>query len=188
MNDSTRVIRPPRRLSPPIARTAAAVAAAAAIAACGSSSSSSSGSGITNPTAAQSQQDILKFARCMRSHGVSSFPDDLRYQHIPGINPTSPGFKTAQTTCQHLLPVKRPPSGPSSPQTHARLLRLSNCLRAHGYANMPDPKPNPPPSHSSQYNTLYGEGGYWIGIPKSIDAHAPAFIRVARACHAAGVG
>jgi hypothetical protein len=124
----------------------------------------------------------------MRSHRVSNFPDDLHYENTPGINPSSPAFKAAQTTCQHLLPVKHPPSGPPSPQTHARLLRLSNCARAHGYSNMPDPKPNPPPSQSSQYGTLYGEGGYWIGIPKSIDAHSPAFIRVMRACHATGVG
>jgi hypothetical protein len=42
--------------------------------------------------------------------------------------------------------------------------------------------------HSSQYGTLYGEGDYWIGIPKAIDAHGAAFVRTARACHTVGVG
>jgi hypothetical protein len=46
----------------------------------------------------------------------------------------------------------------------------------------------PPAMHSSQYGTLYGEGDYWIGIPKAIDAHGAAFVGTARACHAVGVG
>lgn len=189
MNDPTRVIGRPQRAGPLITRTAAAIAAVTAIAACGSTSPSpSSSGGQTGPQQAQAQQDVLNFARCMRSHGVSSFPDDLDFHNVAGINPSSPAFKTAQTACQHLLPVKTSPSTAPSAQTHAKLLRLSNCLRAHGYPNMPDPKPDPPPSHSSQYGTLYGEGGYWIGIPQAIDAHGPAFVRTARACHATGVG
>jgi hypothetical protein len=191
-SDRTRIIRRPQRAWSPTARTAAAIAAATVIAACGSSSSSSSGSsssgGQTNPDQAQGQQDVLNFARCMRSHGVSKFPDDLNFQNVPGINPSSPAFKTAQTACQHLLPVKTAPRATPSAPTHAKLLRLSNCLRAHGYPSMPDPRPDPPPPHSSQYGTLYGEGDYWIGIPKAIDAHGPAFVRAARACHATGVG
>lgn len=185
MNDSTSVTRRPRRGWPPTARTAAAIAAATAIAACGSSSPrSSSSGGQTNASQAQAQQAILNFARCMRSHRVSNFPDDLNFQNVPGINPSSPAFKTAQTACQHLLPVKTPPAAAPSAQTHAKLLRLSNCLRAHGYPSMPDPRPNPPPTHSSQYGTLYGEGDYWIGIPNSINAHSPAFVRTLRTCHA----
>lgn len=165
----------------------AAIAATLVIAACSASSpGSSSAAGRTDPNQAQAQaqQDILNFARCMRSHGVSNFPDDLNFQNVPGINQSSPTFKTAQTACEHLLPVKSPPPAPPSAQTHAKLLRLANCLRAHGYSSMPDPKPNPPPTQSSQYDTLYGEGDYWIGIPKSIDAHGAAFVRTARACGA----
>ncbi len=189
VNDRTRVISRPKRAWPPAGRTAAAIAAAMVIAACGSSSpGSSSSGGQTNPSQAQAQQDVLNFARCMRSHGVSHFPDDLNFQNVPGLNPSSPAFKTSQTACRHLLPVKTTPSAAPSAQTHAKLLRLSKCLRAHGYPSMPDPRPDPPPSHSSQYGTLYGEGDYWIGIPKPIDAHGPAFVRTARACHATGVG
>jgi hypothetical protein len=186
MNDSIRVTRRPRRAWPLAARTAAGIAAATVIAACGSSSSSSGGQ--TNASQAQARQDVVDFARCMRSHGVSNFPDDLNFQNVPGMNPSSPAFKTAQTACQHLLPVKTPPAAAPSARTHAKLIRLSNCLRAHGYPSMPDPKPNPPPRHSSQYGTLFGEGDYWIGIPNSIDAHGAAFVRTATACGATGVG
>jgi len=179
-----------------VKRTAAAIAAATLIAACGSNSpsppSSSSSGGQNNASQAQAQQGILNFARCMRSRGVPNFPDDLNFKNIPGINQASPAFKTAQTACQHLLPVKTPPAAAPSLRTHAKLVRLSNCLRAHGYPSIPDPRPNPPPQGGSPegnpYGTLYGEGDYWIGIPNSIDAHGAAFVRTARACGATGVG
>jgi hypothetical protein len=178
-----------------IVRTAAAIAASAVVAACGSnsvSSSSASGSAArTNPDQAQAQQAILSFARCMRSHGVSNFPDDLNFRNLPGINPSSPSFRSAQSACQHLLPVKAPPPAAPNAQTHAKLLRLANCLRTHGYPTIPDPRPNPPPGPGSaagnRYGTLYGEGDYWIGIPSSIDAHGAPFVRTAIACGATGV-
>jgi hypothetical protein len=188
MNDSTRVVCRPQRGWPPTARTAAAIAAATAIAACGSSSPSSGGQTNLHQAQAQVQQETLNFARCMRSHEVSNFPDDLNFQNVPGINPSSPAFKTAQTACQHLLPVKTPPPAAPSAQTRAKLLRLSNCLRTHGYPSMPDPKPNPPPQGGSpeanRYSALFGEGDYWIGIPQAIDAHGAAFIHALHTCHA----
>ena len=173
----------------------AAVAVSMAIAACGSgsptSSTASGSAGRTNPDQAQMRQDTLNFARCMRSHGVSNFPDDLRFRNVPGINPSSPAFVTAQAACQKLLPVKAPPPAAPSAQTYAHLLHLTNCLRTRGYPTIPDPRPNPPPSpvsaDANRYGTLYGEGDYWIGIPIQIDAHGAAFVRAAISCGATGV-
>jgi hypothetical protein len=168
------------------ARTAAAIAAVTVIVGCGSDSPPTGGQ--TDPGQAQAQLDTLNFARCMRSHGVPDFPDDLAYQTVPGINASSPAFKTAQMTCRHLLPVKAPPPAAPSAQTHAKLVALSSCLRAHGYPSMPDPKPNPPPQGGSpaagRYSALFGEGDYWIGIPQGIDAHGAPFIRALHACGA----
>jgi hypothetical protein len=179
-------------VTPLAVRTAAAIAAVTAIAACGASSPGASNSrGRTDPNRDQAQQDTLNFARCMRSHGVSNFPDNFNFQNVPGINPSSPAFKTAQTACQHVLPVKTSPAAAPSARTYARLIRLANCLRTHGYPSIPDPKPNPPPQGGSPeanlYGTLYGEGDYWIGIPRSIDAHGAGFVRTAVACGATGV-
>jgi hypothetical protein len=163
-----------------------AAAVSIAVAACGSSSPTAVGR--TDPNQAQAQQDTLSFARCMRSHGIASFPDDLNFQNVPGINPASPGFKSAQTACQHLLPVKSPPPAAPSSATRAKLLRLANCLRTHGYPNMPDPRINPPPqggsAQANQYSALFGEGDYWIGIPKNVDAHGAGFVRSLHECHA----
>jgi hypothetical protein len=88
---------------PITARVAAAIAASTVIAACGSGSSDSSSSA-SHATAAQIQaqlqRDALAFARCMRSHGVPSFPDptspgsykEFVVGQIPGINTQSPAF------------------------------------------------------------------------------------------------
>jgi hypothetical protein len=59
-------------------------------------------------------------------------------------------------------------------------------MRAHGISGLPDPKPNPPPSPASSganlYGTLMGDGGYWVGIPISTNAHSPAFMHLATVC------
>jgi hypothetical protein len=62
------------------------------------------------PTAAQRQQMLkqgLKFAECMRAHGVSNFPDPKLgggpVTSGGGINPNSPQFQSAQHACQNLL-------------------------------------------------------------------------------------
>jgi hypothetical protein len=55
---------------------------------------------------------LLKFAQCMRKHGVAKFPDPdpdggLRIQAKKGdtsLDPNGSVFKTAQQACQHLMP------------------------------------------------------------------------------------
>ena len=79
MNDSTRVMRRPRRAWPPAARAAAAIIATAALAllaaACGGSPSSTGPGGSSNAGGPASSQAAVAYARCMRSHGVPDFPD-----------------------------------------------------------------------------------------------------------------
>lgn len=171
-----------------------ALAAAAVIAACGSHSprhsGASAGSG-SNPSQAQAQQDGLSFARCMRSHGVSSFPDPTpngggQSPGPPGVNSSSPAFRAAQTACRDLLPVKHVPSVAPSARAYARLLHWAKCMRRHGIPNLVDPRPNPPPAPGSPgtagLGTLMGDGGYWIGIPATVNAHSAAFMRLSTAC------
>ncbi|HEY5431180.1 MAG TPA: hypothetical protein VIK04_18835 [Solirubrobacteraceae bacterium] len=170
------------------------ILATTVIGACGSSSpsnSSSSGSSSSNPNQAQAQQEGLSFARCMRSHGVSTFPDPTPNGggfnlSAPGINPSSPAFKAAQTACKQLMPVKHVQSEPPSAQAYARLVHWAKCMREHGISSLPDPKPDPPPAPGSPgtagIGTLMGDGGYWVGIPATVDAHSPAFVRLSTAC------
>lgn len=68
-------------------------------------------------TPAQQQQELtddLKFAQCMRSHGVPSLPDpvatDGRVEFVlstsqTGIDPSSPQILAKAHACQHVLPA-----------------------------------------------------------------------------------
>ena len=61
------------------------------------------------PTPAQNQQALakdLKFAKCMRSRGVSNFPDptDAGVVHLIGVDQNSSQFKSAQKVCDALVP------------------------------------------------------------------------------------
>jgi hypothetical protein len=49
---------------------------------------------------------LLNFARCMRAHGIVSFPDPTANGMGPlhGIDPKSPQFNAAQEACQSLMP------------------------------------------------------------------------------------
>ena len=156
---------------------AAAIAAAIAIAACGSNSPSSSSSG-GHPTQAeiqQEQQDAVRFADCMRSHGVSNFPDpstDPR-EFKQSLDPTtahSPAFRPALSACGHLLP--RGGQSHSAPPSQAQItaeLAFARCLRGHGFPSFPDPSTGGQLTHE-----MLASAG--------INIHQPAVVQAADAC------
>jgi hypothetical protein len=85
-----------------------------------------------------------KFAACMRKHGVTNFPDPNSQGVITlhsgmGIDPTSPGFTSARTACQKLLPNGGQPTPAQVAQRQQQMLAFSNCMRAHGLKDFPDP-------------------------------------------------
>jgi hypothetical protein len=151
----------------------AAIAAATVIAACGSNSSSPSSSG-GHLTDAQAQQDAVRFAGCMRSHGVPSFPDPTsphEFKSSLASNQQSPAFQSAETACQHLLPGGGPPShsaAPSHAQTVA-LLAFARCLRSHGFPDFPDP-------------TSSGQLTPEMVAQAGINLHQPALLHAGDAC------
>lgn len=59
------------------------------------------------PSQAQNQQrteQILKYAACMRSHGIIDFPDTMQLTGQGDLNPSNPKFQAAQTACKNLQP------------------------------------------------------------------------------------
>jgi hypothetical protein len=66
------------------------------------------------PITAQEQQDYLNAAACMRSHGITGFPDPNFSNgtvslNIPSsIDTTSPQFNQARQTCERLIPAGLP--------------------------------------------------------------------------------
>jgi len=132
--------------------------------------------------------ELLEYATCMRSHGVSNFPDSATFASSGGIKAakgqiaqiaqseaSSPTFQAAQRACAKYY-------GPSTPRQHVspqemrKLLAVSRCMRAHGIANFPDPNP------------VTGE----LATPAGIDKSSPQVVAALRACsslgRAAGLG
>ena len=54
----------------------------------------------------EQQAQMLKFARCMRGHGIKNFPDPTGKGMAlgDGVDPNSPQFQAAEKACQNLLP------------------------------------------------------------------------------------
>jgi hypothetical protein len=163
--------------------TLAALACAGALAACGSSGpSSAAASGGANPAA---NAGFLKFSQCMRSHGLSSFPDPSAHGGInldgTGLNPQSPQFKSAQAACTKLLPGGGPGAAHPTARDRALTLRISQCMREHGVSGFPDPTLTPPSSPNG-YSQVIDRGGVVLAIPNTINTASPAFTQAATAC------
>ncbi len=88
--------------------------------------------------------EMLKYAQCMRSHGVVDFPDPSSNGTISvgGTVSQSPQFQAADNTCRNLLPNGGIPTAAQQAQGIAQLLKLSVCMRAHGISDYPDPTSN----------------------------------------------
>ena len=142
------------------------------------STSANPGSGSGNSQSDAAEQDALvKFAQCMRQHGVN-MPDPTpggssgrgAIQALPGGSAKDPAaiqkMQAASTACDKLLPN----GGKPTAQDEQRRLKFAQCMRAHG-VNMPDPNPN-------------GGGGEAI----SINMNDPKTKTALSACEPAGSG
>jgi hypothetical protein len=87
------------------------------------------------------QQAALVYAKCMRSHGVKDFPDpDSSGNFNVSSEPTSSQEADANQACNRLLDVGTQLSTAQTQRTLANLLKYSQCMRAHGVPNFPDPQ------------------------------------------------
>ncbi len=125
------------------AAIAAVLGFAVFTAGCGSTSGpGSAGAGST-------KAKFLAYSRCMRSHGVSDFPDPTT---PPGggvafvidagrgsdLNPNDPAYRAANQACRAALPPGVEGASRPSPKIAAEV-RWARCLRAHGVPRFPDP-------------------------------------------------
>ncbi len=145
---------------------------------CGGGSSSTAAETTHNGAAA-----LVAYSHCMRSHGVSNFPDPDSSGEIPkdeviaalGSGPQSPG---AQRACQHLMPSSGlgPPDTAPPPRTRlAGALSFARCMRARGFASFPDP-------------TSQGQLTPEMVTAAGIDLHQPTLLRAGLACVPASHG
>ena len=124
--------------------------------------------------AADPAREIVAFAACMRSRGLTSYPDPqvsesagrISVRISPGsLNPDSPQFKSATRACGHLMPGGGSPAGGNSPRQLAALVKFAGCMRSHGVPGFPDPD---------------RDGA--ITLPSAMDQQAPLFERATNAC------
>jgi hypothetical protein len=114
----------------------------------------------------------VRYAACMRSHGLPNFPDPQPIAHggeqgiriqTPDLN--SPQAQTAAKACSMLLPGGSPNPAQDA-QQQAHLLAFARCMRTHGTPNFPDPT---------------ATGGFPASIAR-IDRTSPAFRSAAKTC------
>jgi len=156
-----------------------AAACAVAVAGCGSSSN--------KPSASSHSSTWLEFSECMRSHGVTNFPDPGAQGGInldgTNVNPFAPGFRAAQSSCHKLLPGGGPSTRPATEQQKQQFVAASECMRSHGVTGFPDPTTKPPTSPRG-YSIIEGIGSnLFLLVPSTINPSSPAFQHASKACN-----
>lgn len=161
------------RRRPSLVALIAACTLSLLVAACGSSSHTSTASrsaGGGERSQAQQQQMMVSFAECMRSHGVSDFPDPGTFGFKSELAPNAshtPAFKSALTVCGHLLPSAAPEV--HTPVQIAAFVAFARCIRGHGFPRFPDP-------------TNSGQLTHQMLASAGINIRQPAAVRAADAC------
>ena len=144
--------------------------AATALAGCaGQSGAAPKGS----PTPAQREQAFLKFAQCMRDHGIQ-MPDPTTESNgnLQMSRPTNVKFdnqadrqklRTASDACRsNLKGVVQQFTPQQRAQFQDNLLKLAQCMRSNG-VNMPDPNF----SENSNNGAPGGQRGFFGGINRN---------------------
>jgi len=143
----------------------ALLALAGLISGCGASASAGTGGGGNDNTAAGTQQAV-KFAQCMRTNGVSNFPDPNASGKLTidavangsGLDTNSPAFSQALRACKGLEPAGFT-GGTRSSQQRAAGLKFAQCIRSNGVPDFPDPLPNGPLVDTNRIPSANQPGG-----------------------------
>jgi hypothetical protein len=121
------------------------------VAACGSSSHSIA----SEQSGSNQAASLVKFSECMRSRGVSGFPDPSTGGQSPnsfgidgynfnlpaGLSTQSPAYVSADKICGSFIGSGGGPALNPALLARARQheVALAECMRAHGVPNFPDP-------------------------------------------------
>jgi hypothetical protein len=130
---------------------------AAAPAGTGSNSTAASHTSI-----ATAREKAVKFAECIRAHGVSDFPDpDAKNQFQYGVSVSGEVWNQATTACKDL----QPPGTLSAKRTakeQSASLRFAQCVRDNGVKDFPDPANGEPVVNTYRIPSANRPGGMTI--------------------------
>ena len=108
----------------------------------------------------------MKFAACMREHGVSDFPDpdasgELTIDGIvngSSLDPSTAAWKQAIGACKDLQPPGFTGHKRRAEQQDAAL-EFAQCIREHGVKDFPDPAPDAPLVDTNRIPSSATDGG-----------------------------
>jgi len=113
---------------------------------------------------ASSQDKAVKFAECMRTNGVSAFPDPAASGSFTidavvngsSLDPSSSAWKKAIGACKSLEPPGFT-GGKVTPSQRTARLKFAQCMRDSGVPDFPDPTPNGPLIDTNRIPSLAGK-------------------------------
>jgi hypothetical protein len=148
-----------------VALVAACALASVSLAACGSSGSNANANAGTSQ---DNEQQIVRFARCMREHGVDvstpngNGPGPIR---VKGTNPQA--MEAAQKACQRYQPKggRENLSPAERAEREDQVAKFAKCMREHGV----------------EVQTSTSGGGFGIRL-KDINPQSPGFQSAQKAC------
>ncbi len=130
---------------------------------CGSSGPSGTGSAGTGASKnATGQDEAVKFAECVRAHGVPHFPDpNAKGEFVFGIDVTPTVWGRAVNDCKSLQPPGSL-SAKRTPKQQTASLRFAQCVRANGVKDFPDPANGQPLIDTTRIPSSEKPGGMTI--------------------------
>ena len=111
---------------------------------------------------ATGQDKAVKFAACIRRHGVPHFPDpDAKGDFVFGIDVSPVVWQKAVDACKDLEPPGAL-SGKRSPKQQSAALRFAQCIRENGVKDFPDPANGEPLVDTTKIPSTERAGGMTI--------------------------
>jgi hypothetical protein len=108
------------------------------------------------------QEKGVKFAQCMRAHGVPHFPDpDTKGAANFGVDVSPEVFTKAAEACKHLAPPGAL-SSKRTPKQQSDALRFAACVRRNGVKDFPDPVSGQPLIDTTKIPSSNRPGGMTI--------------------------
>jgi hypothetical protein len=121
-----------------------------------------------SPSYSEDPDAPIKFAKCMREHGMTWFPDPVGGSQSLRIPQSvkKEDFDAAQEACRQWAP-----SGQNGPKPSAedmeKFRQMAKCMRENGVPNFPDPQP---------------DGGISIDKKMGIDPESASFKAAEKKC------
>ena len=91
------------------------------------------------PSRPPAREKAVRFAECIRAHGVADFPDpNAKNEFEYGVSVTPAVWKRATTACKDLQPPGTL-SSKRTPKEQSGALKFAQCMRDNGVKDFPDP-------------------------------------------------